>query len=85
MTISLPDLAGILGVSFIIGTYFLLQLRKVKSTAFLYSLLNALGALLIIVSLLYDFNLSAFIVEVFWMGISIYGLIRHYRERQSAG
>jgi hypothetical protein len=34
------------------------------------------GALLVVVSLLYRFNLSAFLVEIFWLLISIYGLIK---------
>jgi hypothetical protein len=38
-----------------------------------YSLLNAIGAGLIVVSLLFDFNLSALLMEVFWVLISFVG------------
>ena len=37
------------------------------------------GASLILVSLLYAFNLSAFLMELLWLGISIYGIVRGRR------
>ena len=70
------DLAGFIGVVLIIFAYLLLQLDKLPSSSPRYSLLNALGALLIIVSLVFKFNLSAFIVEAFWFLISLLGLWR---------
>ena len=70
------DLVGNLGVLCILGSYLLLQMGKVSSDSGGYLLSNALGALLVLVSLVYDFNLSAFIIESAWLAISIYGLIR---------
>lgn len=78
MTYSFLDLAGNTGVVLIIGTYLFLQLGKIKSSSIIYSLLNAIGAGLILISLIYEFNLSAFIVEVFWLIISLVGLIRYF-------
>ena len=66
MNFHLFDLAGFIGVLLIVVAYLLLQLDKLPSSSPRYSLLNAVGALLIIVSLIFAFNLSAFIVEVFW-------------------
>ena len=70
------DVAGFVGVVLIIVAYLLLQLDKLPSCSPRYSLLNAVGALLIIVSLVFKFNLSAFIVEAFWFLISLLGLWR---------
>ena len=56
------DLVGFVGVLLIIAAYLLLQLDKLPSSSPSYSLLNAGGALLIIVSLIFKFNLSAFVV-----------------------
>ncbi len=70
------DLAGTVGVVLIIGAYAALQMGKLQSEHRLYSLLNALGASLVLLSLVFDFNLSAFIVEAFWVVISIYGLVK---------
>src|SRR5215470_11371580 len=76
MDFHLFDLAGFIGVLLIVVAYLLLQLDKLPSSSASYSLLNAAGALLIILSLIFKFNLSAFIVEVFWFLISLFGLSR---------
>ena len=70
------DLAGNIGVVLMVIAYLLLQLDKLSSSAVSYSLLNAVGALLVILSLIYHFNLSAFLMEVFWLLISLYGLAK---------
>ena len=82
MTYSIYDVLGNIGVFLIILTYFLLQIRKLSSESLLYSVLNALGASLIVVSLLFDFNLSAFIVEAFWVIISVIGIGKYYLPRK---
>ena len=82
MTYTFYDVLGNLGVFLIILTYLLLQLRKIASESLLYSILNAMGASLIIVSLVFDFNLSAFIVEAFWVIISLIGIGNYYRHRK---
>ena len=81
MTYSIYDVLGNIGVFLIILMYFLLQIQKLSSESLLYSVLNALGASLIIVSLLFDFNLSAFIIELFWVIISLIGIGKYYLHR----
>src|SRR5262249_48365220 len=76
MNFHLFDLPGFIGVALIVVAYLLLQLEKLPSTSPRYSLLNATGALLIIISLVFAFNWSAFIVEAFWFLISMAGLWR---------
>ena len=76
------DLAGFTGVLMIVIAYLLLQLDKLPSSSLSYSLLNAVGALLIILSLIFKFNLSAFIVEVFWLLISLFGLTKSLVSRR---
>ncbi|HEV7394929.1 MAG TPA: hypothetical protein VGN86_00345 [Pyrinomonadaceae bacterium] len=75
------DLAGNVGVAMMVGAYLLLQLGKLKITDLSYSLINALGAALVLISLLYNFNLSAFLVEAFWLLISLFGLIKFLTTR----
>jgi predicted membrane protein len=75
-------LAGNIGVGLMVLGYLLLQAEKIGSRDLSYSLMNGIGALLVVISLIYQFNLSAFLVEVFWLLISIYGLIRYaFRAR----
>ena len=65
----------------IIVVYLLLQLEKIKATHLLYSIFNAIGAALILLSLMHDFNLPAFIIEAFWLLISFVGILRVVSRR----
>lgn len=79
MKYGLTDLLGNIGVVLIIIDYLLLQLNRISSNSLSYSLLNAVGASLIIISLIFNFNLSAFIMEAIWVVISLFGLVRYFR------
>ena len=80
MRYGLLDIFGIAGVILLVITYLLLQVNKLQSAGLLYSVLNALGASLIILSLLDNFNLSAFLMEAFWVLISLVGVVRYLRR-----
>ena len=79
MNYGLIDFVVNIGVAMIVVTYLLLQLDKLRSSDLAYSVLNALGASLIVASLVVDFNLSALLMEVFWVLISFIGIGRHFR------
>jgi hypothetical protein len=81
MNLDWTDLVGGVGVVILMITFLLLQLGRLESTRLLYSLLNAIGASLITFSLIFDFNFSAFIMEVFWILISLVGVVRFLRTR----
>ena len=83
MNYGLVDLLGLIGVVLIVVTYLLLQLEKLKSNDLAYSLFNAIGASLIVLSLLINFNLSALLMEVFWVLISLLGIFRYFRLKAS--
>jgi hypothetical protein len=70
------DLVGNIGVLLMVIAYLLLQLEKLSSSAFSYLLLNTVGAVMVIISLMFRFNLSAFLMEAFWLLISLYGLTK---------
>lgn len=76
------DVLGTLGVAIIILTYVLLQIGRVRSDRLAYSLLNAVGAFLILVSLCYSFNFPSFVVEFFWLLISLFGVGRYVLGRR---
>ena len=73
------DFVGNIGVVILMVTYLMLQLNKLSSDGLAYSLLNAVGASLVVISLLSNFNLSALLVEVFWVLISLIGIYRYFR------
>ena len=79
MKYGLLDLVGNVGVVVLMIAYLMLQLNKLRSDGLAYSVLNAIGASLIIVSLVVDFNLSALLMEVFWVLISFLGIYRYFR------
>lgn len=84
MTYSWFDIAGLVGVVLIVVAYLLLQLGKLPSSAPSYSLLNAIGAFLVMASLWFDFNLSAFLMEAFWFLISVFGLLRPFLSKTAS-
>jgi multidrug transporter EmrE-like cation transporter len=79
MNYSLLDFIGNIGVVVLVVAYLMLQLQKLSSEGLAYSLLNAIGASLIVVSLIVNFNLSALLMEVFWVLISLVGIYRYFR------
>ncbi len=82
MSIAWYDVVGTGGVVLILVAYFLLQTERWSGQSLSYSLVNLIGSLMITVSLIYDFNLSSFIIEVAWIAISIYGIARARRVKQ---
>lgn len=83
MTYGPLDFVGNVGVIVLMTTYLMLQLNKLSSDGLAYSVLNAVGASLITISLLVDFNLSALLMEVFWVLISFIGIYRYFRLKTS--
>ncbi len=81
MQLNWYDIIGSIGVFIIILTFVLLQFGKVRSEQLIYSVLNAVGASLIVFSLFFNFNFSAFIVEFFWILISIFGIIKYFWKK----
>lgn len=75
------DIIGLTGVGLILLAYFLLQIEKLKSESLVYSLLNLAGAGFILISLVSEWNLPSFVVEIFWLIISIYGVIKFVNRR----
>lgn len=74
MSYTWHDVLGNIGVVVILLTYALLQLERMDPSGWRYSLANAGGAAMILISLRYDFNFSAAVLEGAWLLISLFGL-----------
>ena len=83
MVIEFHDIIGISGAIAILLAYFLLQAKQMSSDGLTYSILNLIGALLILFSLANAWNLTAVFIEVIWLGISLFGLYKWYRANGS--
>jgi len=82
MAITLYDSLGIGGVVIILIAYLLLQLERLSVQDWRYSAANGLGAVLILISLYFSFNLASFLIEIAWLLISIFGLFKALSSRQ---
>jgi hypothetical protein len=76
MSISVFDIVGSAGVICVLGAFIALETGYFGTNGYKYWFVNGAGALLIIVSLTNDFNLSAFALQVAWLVISARGLYR---------
>lgn len=77
---TLPDAIGLIGVGIILVTYAALTLEKMDPKGWLYSAGNGIGAVLILISLYYSFNLASFVIEIAWLAISLFGLWKAWRR-----
>lgn len=78
---TLPDAAGVVGVLLILTAYAGLQLERLDPRGVAANALNLVGALLILLSLAYDFNLPAVLMEGAWALLAAYGLARATLKR----
>lgn len=74
---------GMLGTLLVVLAYYLLQLERTDPKGLTYNLINLVGAILLLISLCFHFNLASFIIEIFWITASLIGLWK-YRRRQNA-
>ncbi|HKT41987.1 MAG TPA: hypothetical protein VJQ86_06465 [Rhodanobacteraceae bacterium] len=82
VTLDWTVIVGLVGMIITLFAYFLLQAQKLHGNGLIYQLMNALGALGVALSLLFGtFNLPAFLLEVIWLVISIYGIMVARRIR----
>jgi hypothetical protein len=76
------DVIGLIGVFLILISYVLLQLERIKANSLSYSIINLVGAILILYSLFYNWNLSSVIIESFWIIISLFGVGKSLRYKR---
>ena len=76
------DVAGLAGSVLIVVGFFLLQIGRLRGDGPIYQLINLVGALAILVSLIGGFNISVFLLESIWALIALYGLARSFRLRR---
>lgn len=73
---TLPDAAGVAGVVMILVAYAGATTGRLDPKRAIALVLNLAGASLILLSLAYDFNLSAALMEGAWALVALIGLVR---------
>lgn len=80
------DFVGLAGVAFVLLAFFLLQAGRLAGDSLGYQLANLFGAVFILVSILASPRpvrevISATLMQLAWIAISLYGLWRGLRAR----
>jgi hypothetical protein len=81
-SLAFPDVAGVAGVLLILAAYAGAQLGRLEPRHAPALLLNLVGAGLILTSLVFRFNLSAFLMEAAWALVALFGLLRLVLDRR---
>ena len=79
------DIAGLIGVALILVGYAAATIGRLHPKSALSLAVNFVGASLILLSLMRNFNLSAAVVEGAWAVIALIGLVRLAFGRLRAG
>lgn len=74
---------GLIGVFLILLSYFFLSTGRWRANTLRFQLLNFIGAILILYSLYFHWNLSSVVIEIAWIIISIIGMVRIARKHPS--
>ncbi|ARD42891.1 hypothetical protein [Colwellia sp. PAMC 21821] len=74
------DIIGMSGTILVVGAFIMLQLEKINPKSLAYNLINLSGAVLLLISLCYNFNLASFVIELFWISASVIGLVKYYTK-----
>jgi len=72
---------GILGMACVVFAYFAVERDWLDNKDVKFYVINLIGAILLLISLLINFNLGSFVIEIFWIIISIMGIVNYYKVK----
>ena len=77
----ITDAIGMTGTFLVVIAYYLLQLERIDPKGLSYNIFNLTGAVCLLFSLYFKFNLASVVIEIFWIGASIIGLWKYLQRR----
>jgi len=80
-----PDLIGDIGVACILGSYLAAQTDRMDPRGNRFLVINGVGSALVLYSLLFAYNQSAFVIQCSWIAISVVGLVRNALRKVGDG
>lgn len=75
----LANIVGMAGTVLVVGTYLLMQLNKIDPKGLAFNIVNLVGAVFLLLSLLVHFNMASFVIEIFWISASMIGIYNVWR------
>lgn len=82
MALEFSSIIGLIGAIGYVIPYAILQIRREFAKTISYSLVNFISGGMVVYSLTYDYNLAAMISNVFWMGLSLFGIYRCLKYKE---
>lgn len=79
------EIAGWLGSFLILTAYALLSTRRISSRSRIYQMLNIVGSFLLLANTFYHRAIPPASLNLVWMGIGIFSLIRSKPHERAAG
>lgn len=70
---------GVVGGALIVLCYYMVVSQRWPATSNRFLITNGTAALLLVISLCFNFNLGSMMIEWFWIAISISGLYKNWR------
>jgi hypothetical protein len=78
------QIIGFIGMICVVSAYLAIEKGWVGRSDSRYYIVNLVGAILLTISLVVHFNLGSILIEFFWIGISIAGLLRIRKEKRDS-
>lgn len=75
------DIIGFCGVFTLLAAFYLAQSGKITPSDIRSPIINLVGAVLLLISLLYHWNTASVFFELCWIAISLYGIWKNLKGR----
>lgn len=84
MSLNLIDIIGLCAPVLFLWAYAMVSMGRWHAGMLRFHVLNLLGAIAILISLLQSWNLPVFILEICWGAISLYGIRKALKVQKSS-
>ena len=74
------EMIGVIGFCLYVMNYALLTFRRLNSNSRLYFAINIVAASCVLIGLAASFNLASALIQIFWVTMSIIGLVLRLRS-----
>lgn len=79
------DIVGWLGAAAVLYAYFLVSTNRITGSSVHYQFFNVLGALLLIVNTYFNHAYPSMVVNIIWVLVAIYSLMRKAPQAEGQG